>query len=205
MHKHTLNKASQTTDKGYERAGAILAAARAMLAEQGFAALSMRGVAQQVGCSLSTLQHYFPSKDDLMAAVLTATFDNYQAAIDARLQAAPTAAKARFLAVIDYFLDDLRTPASSGLLLEIAALATRDPFAARVYDQMMTRARRTMRKLIIELKPGLAPDALELRAALVVAQLHGMMVFLAQGRPAHRELATLPAAARAAMLAIALD
>lgn len=194
MQTPLANKLSQTTGKGYERATAIVRAARAMLAAEGFAALSMRSVALAAGCGLSTLQHYYPSKGDLMEAVLKATFDDYQAAIEGILAQAPTAPRERFLATIDYFLEDLQAPAASGPLLEIAALATRDSFAAQVYEQMMTRARKTMRKLIGEMVPGLTPEERDTRAVLVVAQLHGMMVF-------HKP--ELTRAARAAILAIA--
>jgi AcrR family transcriptional regulator len=81
-------KDSNTTTKGYERASAILEAARLLLARDGYAALAMRSVAQQVGVSLSTVQHYYPSRDALIEALLEQTFARYQAGIDERVAAA---------------------------------------------------------------------------------------------------------------------
>lgn len=48
----------------------ILAAALDAFAERGFYGASMRHIASRAGTSLSNLYNYFPSKDDLLAAVL---------------------------------------------------------------------------------------------------------------------------------------
>ncbi|MBK0869755.1 TetR family transcriptional regulator [Saccharopolyspora sp. HNM0986] len=48
--------------------GHILEAALQVIAEEGFAAVSMRGVAAAAGVSLAQVQYYFRSKDELLAA-----------------------------------------------------------------------------------------------------------------------------------------
>ena len=45
---------------------AVLEAARTLLAEKGYAKFSMRGVAAAMGVSLRAVQHYFPTKKDLL-------------------------------------------------------------------------------------------------------------------------------------------
>src|SRR5471032_510626 len=130
------NKESNTTSKGYERAGAILDAARVLLATDGYAALSMRSVALQLGVSLSNVQHYYPSRDALIEALLEQAFARYQAAIDERVaQLGKGARLDLFKAIIDYFLDDLRDPISSGLFFEIR----RWPTAIRMRRRCSTR------------------------------------------------------------------
>lgn len=52
------------------RRAAIVAAAREAFLEQGYAATSMSTIATQLGGSKGTLWAYFPSKEDLFAAVL---------------------------------------------------------------------------------------------------------------------------------------
>jgi len=65
-------------DKNREaRRAAIVAVARTAFLEQGYAATSMSTIATQLGGSKGTLWAYFPSKEDLFAAVLddvTASF-----------------------------------------------------------------------------------------------------------------------------------
>lgn len=198
------NKESHTTSKGYERAAAILDTARVMLGQEGYAALSMRSVAQQVGVSLSTVQHYYPSRDALIEALLGQSFDRYQAAIDERAAHIGDGSRMdMFKSVIDYFLDDLQDQESSGLFFEISALANRHPYASKMFDTMLTRARRTLRNLIRDIAPEMSVHQSEVRGALIVSQLIGTMLFIAESRPRHKELAQLKQEATAAIMRIA--
>ena len=197
-------KDSNTTSKGYERARAILEVARVLLAKEGYAALSMRSVALQVGVSLSTVQHYYPSRDALIEALLEQTFDRYQAGIDERVANAGTGPRVElFESIIDYFLADLRDQVSSGLFFEIAALANRHPYAAKVFDSMMGRARKTLRNLIHEIDPELPMARCEIRGTLIVAQMLGTMLFISETRPKHKELEDLAHEATVAITRIA--
>ncbi|KQW90152.1 hypothetical protein ASC94_20670 [Massilia sp. Root418] len=202
-------KESNTTTKGHERAGAILAVARELLGTEGYGALSMRSVALRVGVSLSTVQHYYPSREALLEALLNQAFDGYQAGIDQRLAqrsgVSGDSGKAVFQSIIDYFLDDLRDQISSGLFFEIAALANRHPYASRMFDTMLTRARRTLRNLMRDIAPELTPGQCEIRGALIVSQMIGLMIFLSDTRPKHAELAELQQEATAAIMRTAFN
>ncbi|KQV79086.1 hypothetical protein ASD15_20700 [Massilia sp. Root351] len=202
-------KESHTTTKGHERAGAILCVARELLGTEGYGALSMRSVAQRVGVSLSTVQHYYPSREVLLEALLNQAFDGYQAGIDQRLAqrtgSDSDSGKAVFQSIIDYFLDDLRDQISSGLFFEIAALANRHPYASKMFDTMLTRARRTLRNLMRDIAPELAPGQCEIRGALIVSQMIGLMIFLSDTRPKHGELAALQQEATAAIMRTAFS
>lgn len=195
-------KESNTTTKGYERSAAIMEAAYAMLATEGYAALSMRSIAQRVGVSLSNVQHYYPSRDALIEALLEQTFAKYQADID-RIAAGAESPLLRFAGVIEYFLQTLRGQVQSGLFFEVAALANRHPVATQVFDSMLTRARKTVRRLIRDIDPAMAPAQCDIRAALIVAQLVGSLVFIADSRPKHEELAALQQETAAAIHRIA--
>ncbi len=56
--------------KSTERRQAILAAAHAVFAAHGYRGGSLQDVADRVGMSQTSLLHYFPSKSDLLLAVL---------------------------------------------------------------------------------------------------------------------------------------
>lgn len=203
-------KESNTTTKGHERAGAILSVAREILGTEGYGALSMRSVALRVGVSLSTVQHYYPSREVLLEALLNQAFDGYQAGIDQRLAqrtggSDSSGGKAVFQSIIDYFLDDLRDQISSGLFFEIAALANRHPYASKMFDTMLTRARRTLRNLMRDIAPELTQRQCEIRGALIVSQMIGLMIFLSDTRPKHDELAELQQEATAAIMRTAFN
>ncbi|ROP64831.1 TetR family transcriptional regulator [Curtobacterium sp. PhB130] len=62
--------------------GRILAAARARLTDEGPAQLSLRAVARDVGMVSSALYRYFPSRDDLLTALLVQDYDELGDAVE---------------------------------------------------------------------------------------------------------------------------
>jgi AcrR family transcriptional regulator len=74
--------------KGARRRGAILAAARAVLVDDGYDAFALRPIAARVGVTLGNLQYYFATRDDLLEAVVRAEFARNQAEV-AALSAGP--------------------------------------------------------------------------------------------------------------------
>jgi AcrR family transcriptional regulator len=79
---------------------AILAAARAQLTEVGAAALSLRAVAREVGMVSSAVYRYFPSRDELLTALILEAYDAVgEAAETVHDAAAGAAARERWVAV----------------------------------------------------------------------------------------------------------
>ncbi|MGD1933793.1 MAG: TetR/AcrR family transcriptional regulator [Candidatus Phaeomarinobacter sp.] len=68
------------------RRAEVVSAAAALIAAEGPEALSMRKIADQAGCTIGLLNHWFKSKDDLIEAVLdhaaSAGVDRVHAAMD---------------------------------------------------------------------------------------------------------------------------
>lgn len=67
---------------------AILDAARAEFAERGYAASTIRTIAQRAGLSLSAMYYYYPSKQDLLVALLTDGLTAYADACEQALSLA---------------------------------------------------------------------------------------------------------------------
>src|SRR5215831_12661552 len=57
----------------------ILAAAREVIAEEGYAGASLRKVAERAGCSTGPVTYYFRNKDAMIAAVAESLFDEFDA------------------------------------------------------------------------------------------------------------------------------
>lgn len=55
----------------------ILDAAQKVFAEKGYDGASIRDIAARAGVSLSALYYYFPSKQETLAAMLTASYDRF--------------------------------------------------------------------------------------------------------------------------------
>ncbi len=84
-------KTSDTTGKGVERTHEILVAAREVFALEGYVGLSMRGVAARIGATLGTVQHYYPTKDKMLEAMLSLSSGEYQVRLNRIVAAMPDA------------------------------------------------------------------------------------------------------------------
>ncbi|MFE5140639.1 TetR/AcrR family transcriptional regulator [Streptomyces fagopyri] len=67
----------------------ILDAAERHIAEHGPAALSLRAVARSLGMTVQALYHYFPSRDDLVTALIVKAYDALADAVQAAVDSAP--------------------------------------------------------------------------------------------------------------------
>ncbi|KAA0940164.1 TetR/AcrR family transcriptional regulator [Streptomyces apricus] len=66
----------------------ILEAAERQIAEDGPAALSLRAVSRSLGMTVQALYHYFPSRDDLVTALIAKAYDALAEAVRAAVDAA---------------------------------------------------------------------------------------------------------------------
>lgn len=131
-----------------DRRRAILEVAERSFLERGFADTSMSTIAAELGGSKTTLWSYFPSKDELFAAVLDTKITHFQEELDGAL--IPTvgteAALTRFGRIL---LRKIMSPSSLALHRLIVAEAERFPqlghaFADRGPDRVRARLSRYM-------------------------------------------------------------
>jgi len=87
---------------------AIIEAARALASESGLGAVQVVPVAERVGIAAGTVYRYFPSKDDLVAAVVNATAAREVAAIRAAAAAAPGALSGLAAAIVAFAAGTVR-------------------------------------------------------------------------------------------------
>jgi len=198
------NKASTTTEKGFGRARDILLAARSLLAREGYAGLSMRRVAQDAGMSLSNVQHYYGSKEQLLEALLLTIMDEFQSKMD-RIAVAMAGRPQveRFLSTVDMFLDEITDPEMHAIFFEIWALASRHRFASNLMGKMMGRERRAVHGLIRGLNPAIDDARCMERAVLIVAQIQGLMLFRLDRHARPGEYATVRASLHNVLLSLA--
>lgn len=198
------NKASTTTEKGLGRAVEILLVARRLLASGGYAGLSMRRVAVEAGMSLSNLQHYYGSKEQLLEALLLTTMDEFQAKMD-RIAVAMAGRPQveRFLTTVDMFLDEITDPVMHAIFFEIWALASRHPFASSLMGRMMGRERKAVYGLIHGLNPAIGDELCMERAVLIVAQIQGLMLFRLDRHARPEQYETVRASLHKVILALA--
>lgn len=171
------DKASVTTGKGLQRAEEILMAARDILVAEGYAGLTLRGIAMRVNVSLSNVQHYYKGLDALMEALLVYLMDGYQRQIEALIKSmGDSTQRERLLAVMDLLLSEGRKTEVCGVFVEGWSLGQRLPFAAKVMERIQERERKEFYKLMYGMNPEISAKECKHRAALSVMLIHGLMV-----------------------------
>ncbi|MEV6237874.1 TetR family transcriptional regulator [Lentzea sp. NPDC051838] len=91
-----------------ERRAAILEAVFAIVDAEGTHQVSIRRVAERAGVSVGRVQHYFPSKDELLSAAFTAINDRGTARVQARLADASSPLEAVLTELIPESEEDRR-------------------------------------------------------------------------------------------------
>lgn len=171
------HKPSNTTEKGMERAAAIVEAATHLFIADGFSGLSMRKVAMELGISLSHVQHYYKSKEDLVEALLYRILDRYRwMVVEIQQSLIDQSSFEQFCAAIDLFLSDVTQQEFAAVFCEIWALSTRQVFAAELLEKIQLRERKQLRALIKPLLPQVSSEELNLRANLMLLSIDGLVV-----------------------------
>lgn len=118
-----------------DRRGAIVAVARRSFLENGYAATTMSSIAAELGGSKGTLWSYFPSKEELFAAVLRDATETYHASLiqllDPRGELEPT-----LLRFGHGLLRKVTSPDAIALHRLIAAEASRFPEMGAIFLEL---------------------------------------------------------------------
>lgn len=197
----STSSAQPKTAKGKARIEEILGVARRLFTEGGYSEMTMRQVADQVGISLSNVQHYFPSRESLLRALLESVMNSYDPALG-EIEEKFTNPRERLVAAARYLLADSKRAETERLFVEIWSLATRDPIAREIFDMMYTYHRETLERLVSAANPALPEHLVKLRAALVAMQIEGLMLLISESKPQHPELEGIDDECVAAILRI---
>jgi AcrR family transcriptional regulator len=170
------DKHSPTTGKGLQRAQDILTAARDILVAEGYAGLTLRGVAARIDARLSNVQHYYRSKDALIEALLVYLMDDFQKQIETLLTSMRDRTQhERLVAVLDLLISEGSKSNPCGIFVEAWSLAQRLPFAAGLMEQIQERERKEFYRLMFGLNPLISAKECRRRAELSVLLIHGLM------------------------------
>jgi AcrR family transcriptional regulator len=120
---------------------------------RGFEAVSLDEIAGAVGVRKQTVLYWFPSKDDLLEAVIEHTAAELALVIEAAIRAAPVEPLARIDAVVRaVFRPAIRRPALLGLLREVNRLPP--AMADRLIDGIRPWVERALDYLRVEMDAG---------------------------------------------------
>jgi AcrR family transcriptional regulator len=167
-------RTSQIARKQAARHQAIVAAARAVTTEGGMAALQIAAVAERAGIATGTVYRYFPSKAELVTALVGVTAEREIAAISKAGRAAPGPLSALAAAIATFATRALRQPKLAWAVIadtaEADSEAVRAAFRSALAEEFQTRIAAAMQAGHLP-----AQDVRLAAAALVGALVEGLI------------------------------
>lgn len=131
----------------------ILNSATDLFGQRGVDAVSLDQIASEVGVAKQTLLYWFPSKDELLQAVLAQAAADLVVVVEAAVRSATDDPLDRIEAVVRaVFRPAVRRPALLGLIREVSRLPP--PGAAALVDHLRPLVDRAHRYLAAEMDAG---------------------------------------------------
>lgn len=190
--------------KGRKRLRAILESAERMIARDGYSSFSMRRVAAECDISLAALQHYFPSLQLMVGALLSFLVARYRAQIRSLPALTSDDPMKRLDALVNYFLVDLKSEHNRRLFAELWALALRDREVAAEMDKLTLQYRNGFEQALAGVNPDLTPAQRRRRAALIIALIDGLGQYVQPGAVRRALIDGLERDARKQIVALAM-
>ncbi|WP_167338382.1 TetR/AcrR family transcriptional regulator [Paraburkholderia oxyphila] len=191
------------TGRGRNTVARILASAIEIFVAEGYGGLSMRKVAANAGLALSNLQHYFPTREDLFAAIITETIAEYSRNYDSLRTDSSLSPEARLEKLVRLLIEDGKQPRTQGLFVNFWALAQTQEFARKSMEEGYMFQRRMISGFVADVNPQLPPLVLARRAALITGQIEGLLVLIPQRNRFPSDIKGIEDEAVKAILAVA--
>ncbi|WP_454644769.1 TetR/AcrR family transcriptional regulator [Bradyrhizobium liaoningense] len=149
---------------------AILDSAAALFAKVGYPSAKLQDVAKLCGATKSMLYHYFPTKDDLLQALLREHLERLLAEVEAAFASA-NSPKQRFYGFVEVFV----TKSARSRQRHVSAMNDVKFLPSAKQTQIIDLERKvtsTITELLRELNPGLPDEVYAPYAMLLVGMLN---------------------------------
>jgi AcrR family transcriptional regulator len=200
------NQASRAASRPpKETARRIVEVARQVLMTRGYAQFSMRNVAAEAGMRLANVQYYFPTRSDLVHALMQDTQARYEAAYRECLLKAPPDRHERFKAILEFNLSDVANPETRRFITQMwALLDTLDAESGHLLNEFYEMDIAALSERVAELDPDCSAAEVRRRATLLAAMIEGLVVVRGAHSASPAEMKRLTARARTVGMQIAL-
>jgi AcrR family transcriptional regulator len=168
-----------------ERRTEILIAAIGLIADEGYASLSMRALARVVGMKLGSLQYHFRSSDELLKAIVgfvSASYDESFAELRQNTKQNPRQNKAHpsLEEIVTFVIDDKvgANIVSDKLWPQLWAMQQVEPLVSDLVENIYS----TYLKVLEQALRNVGASAPRAEALLLMSMLEGSTIFLGEGR-----------------------
>lgn len=169
-------------EKGHARIESILDAATEVLISAGYKKLTLRQIAVQAGITVGNLTYYYRTKEALLKDLLDKILFDYLDEMGRIVEASGESPADRFVAIIEYLIEDLHTQRTTRLFPELWALANHNAHAAELMESMYAQERKALCELIQAVNPSLKKQKTASLALFISCSIEGMTMFVGAGK-----------------------
>jgi AcrR family transcriptional regulator len=138
-------------------------------------------VAREARVSLGAVQHFFPTKDRLLTAMLEKVVGDYGRMYEKLTEELPFNGEARLLRTIDFLVADVWKPETRKFFFNLFALSCHNDFAAKLLNEVYAHHRRRIAAYIGAARPSLSEQQCFDLGLQVAALLEGLMIYTGPG------------------------
>lgn len=172
----------QKRKKHEDRRDEILDTTMRVLAFEGDASATMRSIAERVGISLAAVQYYFPTRRDLLRNTMEKCIGTDVRKMHDLGDDLDKDPRDSLHEVIKIHVAASRDPFVSKFFTALWALASHEDEMLDIMNEFYENECKKYAVLIKRANPMLTSEVCDARAALLMAQIEGLVLFIAPGR-----------------------
>ncbi len=154
---------------------------------------------------LANVQYYFPTRSDLVHALMQDTQERYQTAFRECLLTTPPDAHERFKAILDFNLTDVANPETRRFFTQMwALLDTLDEESGHLLNEFYEMVVAGWSARVTEVDPNCSAKEARRRATLLAAMIEGLVIVRGAHSSSPAEMKRLTTQAKAVGVQIAL-
>ncbi|WP_447791954.1 TetR/AcrR family transcriptional regulator [Pseudomonas farris] len=169
--------ASPREKKRVQRIEDIIEAAAKIFVSDGYAQFSARRVASELGISLSNLQHYCGTTENLLAWMIRAKIESFVTRFHEIADNTAMSPQDRLSAVIDEDMAATLDPWIASFSFQAWALADHDKAVSEHLKQIYGEFCQILGELILEVNPSLSVAKSKIFATLIASQIEGLLFY----------------------------
>ena len=154
----------------------VLKSARELLIRDGYADFSIRRVADAAGITVGNLTYHFPSKRELVRALIESLIADYLGAKQRLYADAFAQPERRLEQLIDWLMKDAASASTQRLFRELWTMALHDPAVARIVDDFYDYGIDAIASTLRDENPALSHGAALELAHMIALVIEGTSV-----------------------------
>ncbi|QJI40140.1 TetR/AcrR family transcriptional regulator [Pseudomonas sp. ADAK2] len=169
--------ASPREKKRVQRIEDIIEVAASIFVSDGYAQFSARKVASELGISLSNLQHYCGTTENLLASMIRAKIESFVTLFHDIASNTAMPPQERFMAILDGDMAATLDPWIASFSFQVWALAEHDEVVNALLKRIYGDFCQTLSELIVEVNPSISLEKARVHAILIASQIEGVMFY----------------------------